>query len=353
MFFARKTLPIALAAVGSLCFGVAVGAPNRTDLEGVLGDFPEPPPLQLAVVETASIEGGVRQLIEYVVEEGDPRFDRPVDKVRAYLFIPDHAEGDRLPAIVAIHQDGPLTHLGKAEPAGLGGAEDQHYGLELFQRGYVVICPDRYYHAERRRIPDAANAGSQMMRDLGLWLKWAGQLILSGRTHFGKEAYDLMRAVDVLSTLEFVDRDRIGAIGHSAGGNVLVYLMFMDERVKVGVSSCGFYELMEDFNDRDRSFSNSVFAIPGLAKIGRSADYLAHIAPRPVLMTRGMRELSTEEGSQEHVESTRQIEAFARQRYDQAGASERLAVTYFEGGHEFPKEMRVAAYQWIDTHLGR
>lgn len=161
----------------------------------------------------------------------------------------------------------------------------------------------------------------------------------------------IWRGVDVLTTLDFVDQGRIGAIGHSAGGNVLVYFMFMDQRIKVGVSSCGFYELLDDFNDRDHSFSNSVFAIPGLARIGRSAGYLAHIAPRPILMTRGLHELSTEEGSQQHVERTRRMEQYARAHYEQLGASERLVVKYFDGGHEFPKEMRDVAYKWIDRHL--
>ncbi len=351
MLVKRIGLLIMLTALSTLGSRAVAQGVTRAQLEGVLGDFPKAPPLHLVVLETDSVEGGVRQLIEYSVEEADPLFDRPVDKVRAYLFIPEHVEGQRLPAVVAIHQDGPSTHLGKVEPAGLAGAEDQYYGLELFQRGYVVICPDRYYHAERRRIPDAANAPSMMMRDLGLWLKWAGQLILSGRTHFGKEIYDLERAVDVLATLGFVDQDRIGAIGHSAGGNVLVYFMFMDERVKVGVSSCGFYELLADFNDRDHSFSNSVFAIPGLAKIGRSADYLAYIAPRAVLMTRGLHELATDQASQQHVEKTRRMEKSARFRYDQLGVSRELVVQYFDGGHEFPREMRDVAYKWIDSHL--
>lgn len=342
---------IVVIVLSWFCLSIGAEAVTQSELEEALGLFPDPPPLQLEVLETVPIDGGIRQLIEYVVEDADTIFDRPQDRVRAYLFIPPHEEGQRLPAMVAIHQDGPSTHLGKAEPAGLAGDVDQHYGLKLFERGYVVICPDRYYHAERRRIPDAANAGSEMMRDLGLWLKWAGQLILSGRTHFGKEVYDLMRAVDVLSTLDFVDPNRIGAIGHSAGGNVMVYFMFLDQRIRLGMSSCGFYELLEDFNDYDRSFSNSVFAIPGLATIGRSADYLAFIAPRPVLLTRGLRELSTEEQSQHHIEKTKNIEAYARNRYSQLQASDQLKVLYFDGGHEFPEEVKNTAYKWIDSFL--
>lgn len=37
-----------------------------------------------------------------------------------------------------------------------------------------------------------------------------------------------MRAIDVLYLYNFVNREKIGAIGHSAGGNVLVYFMFVE-----------------------------------------------------------------------------------------------------------------------------
>jgi predicted esterase len=237
------------------------------------------------------------------------------------------------------------------EPAGLGGDADQHYGVELFERGYVVICPDRYGHAERRRIPNAETAGSEMMRDLGLWLKWSGQLILEGRTDFGKETYDLMRAVDVLYALDFVDRESIGAIGHSAGGSVIPYFMFVDKRVKTAVSSCGFFELLEFFNDQTRSFANSVFALPGLAKVGSSADYLALLAPRPVLLTRGLKEIGIPQADSQHVAETRRIEKHARERYAALQASDKLKAIYFDGGHSFPDSVRNQAYQWLDTFL--
>jgi hypothetical protein len=131
----------------------------------------------------------------------------------------------------------------------------------------------------------------------------------------------------------------------------MVYFMFLDPRIKLGVSSCGFYELLEDFSDHDRSFSNSVFAIPGLATIGRSADYLAFIAPRPVLLTRGLRELSTEEQSQQHIKKTKNIEAYVRNRHSQLQVPDQLEVIYFDGGHEFPEEVRNTAYEWIDSFL--
>lgn len=85
-----------------------------------------------------------------------------------------------------------------------------HYGLELFQRGHVVLCPDRFGHAERRRvIPNDLNS-IDPDRDDKLLSHRVGQLLLRGRTSFGKEAYDLMRAADILTALPFVDADRLG-----------------------------------------------------------------------------------------------------------------------------------------------
>ncbi len=67
-------------------------------------------------------------------------FHGPVDRIRAYLFEPSHNPGTRLAAMVAIHQDGPQSHMGKLETAGLAGDKNISYGLELFQQGYVVLC---------------------------------------------------------------------------------------------------------------------------------------------------------------------------------------------------------------------
>jgi dienelactone hydrolase len=337
-----------IALMTTVCFAQKV---NEQQLLKILGDFPTPPALKVDTLESVELPAGWRYKVQYVVEAADPLFGRPEDKVRAFLFVPEHKSGEKLPAIVAIHQDGPNTHLGKLEPAGLGGDADQHYGQELFERGYVVICPDRFGHAERRRIPNPEAAGSDMMRDLGLWLKWAGQLILAGRTNFGKETYDLMRAVDVLCGLDVVDRERIGAIGHSAGGNVLPYFMFVDKRVKVGISSCGFFELLEFFNDKARTFANSVFALPGLSKVGKSVDYLSFLAPRPVLLTRGSKEFGNPQADSQHVAETKRIEKYARERYTQLHATDNLRAIYFDGGHAFPDAVKQQVYQWLDRNL--
>lgn len=329
---------------------------NRIKFLKLLGKFPSPPPLQIDTLEKVQLENGIRYKIEFTSEFEDTKFDRSIDRIKAYLFIPKHKFGEKLPAIIAIHQDGERSDIGKLEPAGIEGSSDQFYGLELFKKGYVVICPDRFPHGERRKLKNVSPQMPPMMQNISLWMRWTGQLILSGRTYLGKEVYDLMRATDVLCSLDFVAKERIGAIGHSAGGNILVYFMFVDKRIKAGVSSCGFFELLDYYNDNNKNFANAAFAIPGLAQIGKSADYLSYIAPRPLLFTRGLWEYGKENEqekmlSEEHVSKTRNIETFVRKSYKYLNANDKLKVIYFEGGHSFPGEVRETAYKFLDNYL--
>ena len=336
----------------------AARGPGGVDagLRKVLGAMPRRPAPSFTVLETATIEGGKRLKVEYLAEPASARLHEPEDRIGAYLFVPDHAPGARLPAILAIHQDGPHTHIGKKETAGLEGDASLFYGLELFRRGYVVLCADRFYHAERRRgaAPDSVDP----VRDLDLLNHRVGQLVLHGRTAMGKEAHDCMLGVDVLASLAYVDPARIGAIGHSAGGYALVFAMFLDPRIRAGVSSCGYFDPVRFFDEKAPKRRLAADALPGLARFGSGAGYLAGVAPRPLLLTRGLWEWGQDpdwrQASIDHVEETRRLVADAAPRYRAAGAPEALRALYFDengGNHDFPPGVRREAYAWLEAQL--
>jgi hypothetical protein len=147
---------------------------------------------------------------------------------------------------------------------------------------------------------------------------WAGQLMSVGRSTIGKEVYDLERTMDVLYNMSVVDKNKIGAIGHSAGGNALAYFMFADTRVKIGVSSCGVFEMADWFDEKAPSKRYAFTAIPGFLNIARTSDFVGMIAPRPFLMTRGLWEWGQDNpknkaSSIDHVKSTEKLynEAFS------------------------------------------
>ncbi|MBS7456003.1 alpha/beta hydrolase family protein [Coralloluteibacterium stylophorae] len=348
-------IDLASASSGSGVRRAGAIAP-RSSLLPLLGDMPRRPTPAWRVLETVPVEGGTRALIEYLAEPAGV-LGQPEDRVRAWLFRPPLGRGARRPAILAIHQDGAHTHIGKAEPAGLAGDAQFFQGLDLFRRGYVVLCPDRFYHAERRRRPDNGPDAIDPARDEALLGHRLGQLLMAGRTGFGKEAYDLMVAVDVLAAMPEVDAARIGAIGHSAGGNALIYAMCCDPRIACGVSSCGFFGLEAFFDEHAPRPRSPLGALPGLLRVGTTADFLAAIAPRPMLLTRGLWEWGGDDATQRgwsraHVADTRAIEAHARPAWGPHG--DRLDVRYFaEGGgaHALPPGERAHAYAWLDRQL--
>lgn len=352
-----KTVLIFFSAI--VLLGYAGHSQSRQQLLKLLGRMPEKPALQIDTLEKTRLEKGWRYKIRYLAEDTNVLFHTPKDYIPAYLFIPDAPKGNKVPAIVAIHQDGPRYFLGKSEPAGLGGDADQHYGLELFERGYVVICPDRFYHAERRRIPHPDSLSDYgNLSDLAN-MHWAGQLLMEGRTSAGKEVYDLRRTLDVLCKADIVDTARIGAIGHSAGGYALAYFMFADKRIKAGVSSCGVFELMDWYDEQGVRKRYSDNAIPGLAGVGRTSDYIGYIAPRPFLMTRGLYEWGAGSDkekleSTKHVEMTRLLEAEAGRYYKAKKAEHHFKTIYFDenvGNHSFPPLVKEQVYEWLDKYL--
>ncbi len=330
---------------------------ERATLLELLGDMPERPELKTEWLETVEIDGGVRYKIKYLSEEAEPVLGAPQDWVYAYLFVPEHRPGDKLPAMIAIHQDDVYFHLGKDEVAGLAGKESMQYGLHLFERGYVVLCPDRYYHAERRNFdksPWFEFDEPDYSRDMALFDNHVGMMMLLGRSHYSKEAYDLSRAVDLLYTLSYVDTDRIGAIGHSAGGVAVGHGMFYDERIALAVSSCGVYDVTRVFSYSTPSPFPALMSLPGLVKEGYStADFIKHIYPRSLIMTRGASEWGKgDENSQLFVD---EVNGFAAA-YNSGRNEGDVTVIVFEeedGQHDFPPGVREEVYTLIDQRLKR
>jgi pimeloyl-ACP methyl ester carboxylesterase len=119
--------------------------------------------------------------------------------------------------MLCLHQ---TTRIGKDEPAGLGGRPTLHYAHELASRGYVCVAPDYPsfgdYPYDFRKASDRYASGSM------------------------KAIWNNLRALDLLETLEEVDPDRIGCIGHSLGAHNAIFTAVFDLRIRAVVSSCGF-----------------------------------------------------------------------------------------------------------------
>ena len=180
---------------------------------------PAQPSLDVQVHETVEVpEGYTRKLISYAVEEGE--------RAHAYLAIPKLPEGAgkncQFPAIVVMHGTFPK---GIEQAAGLVDDATKAHLHHLVQRGYVVIAPEHFVSG-RRIPPEGAYDTTRFHQKHPDW------------TAVGKFTYEHSIAIDVLETLDTVDKDRIGAMGHSLGGQGAIFLSAYDTRVKAAVDNC-------------------------------------------------------------------------------------------------------------------
>lgn len=125
-------------------------------------------------------------------------------KIAALLFKPENFdENKKYPAIVVTHPGGGV----KEQVASL-------YGWNLSKKGYVTIAFDASYQGESEGIPRYLEDPTSRVEDI-------------------------RSAVDYLTTLPFVDRERIGAMGICAGGGYTMSAIQTDIRIKAaaGISS--------------------------------------------------------------------------------------------------------------------
>lgn len=69
----------------------------------------------------------------------------------------------------------------------------------------------------------------------------------------GKMVADTLAAVETLSTLEFIDSDRIAVLGYSLGAAVGLYAAALDDRIDCVASVCGFSPFRLSSPDKERS----------------------------------------------------------------------------------------------------
>lgn len=284
---------------------------------GLLPDAAGKVPLDVQILEAEELPTLIRQKITYQAGPGD--------RIPAWLLIPKMIDG-KAPAMLCLHG----TSGGRGRTAGVG-ADYPRYTLELAERGYVTIAPDYTLLADNQTDPESLGYASGTMK--GIW------------SH--------IRAVDLLESLPQVDSDRIGCIGVSLGGHNSLFVAAFDQRLKVVVTSSGFDSFVDYMNGDLTGWCQKRY-MPRIETVyqkdpGRLPfdfpEVLAAIAPRPLYIH------APQSDSNFKLESVKRCEAAARKVYQLLDVPDQLVATYPEGGHGFPEESRLAAYQFVDQAL--
>lgn len=264
--------------------------------------------------------GNVRRLLIAYVSEKD-------DRVPAYLLMPRDLSGP-VPAILCLHQ---TTKTGKGEPAGVSGLANLHYALELANRGYVTLVPDYPNFGDYEYDPYPHGYQSATMK--GIW--------------------NHIAAIDLLQSLSEVDPLRVGCIGHSLGGHNSLFVSAFDRRIKAVVSSCGFNSFFK-YNGGDLTGWSHRGYMPRIAHLFDKdpakmpfdfSDVLTAIAPRAVFINAPLRDDNFQvSGVYDCVNAVKPVYALFQ-------ASDKLVMVNPDTGHDFPPEIRDAAYQFLDEEL--
>ncbi|MFB6135749.1 MAG: alpha/beta hydrolase family protein [Halobacteriaceae archaeon] len=306
------------------------------DLRDRLGAFPDDCAPDPAVVASETPDGApfARRVVEYAVEPGE--------RIRAHLLVPDDPNGA---GVLAVHQHAGEFALGKAEPAGLSANGEYHYGRHLAERGYTVLCPDLLCFEERRPPEYARREGSAPDGERYERFE-AMDRLLRGSTLQAKYLSDLAVGLDVLEARPAVDAARLGAVGHSLGGQETLWLAWHDDRVAAAVASCGVSRLAAV--QRERVVHNFAMYVPGLLADdgGPDVDALFEgVAPTPLFVTNGTDDdifpTAATDALFEDVAAT----------YEAVDRGDRFEAVTFEGGHGFPAAVRDRAYAFLDDNL--
>jgi len=265
---------------------------------------------------------------------------QPDDRMPAYLLVPKMFKG-RVPAIICFY--GTTSGAGKDTTVGLSGRTrgtpphpNLGFALDLAESGFIAFAADYLRDGERIK------AGRRPYDTTDFYERFPDWSI------HGKDIWDTSRAIDYLQTLEMVDPQKIGMIGHSYGGHSTIFTAALEPRIRVAVANGP----VSDFLHHGlhwavpKGAGNSQ-SLPGLRPYVLDHtlplpitfyEFTALIAPRPLLVGQavGERRPMEEENS-----------AAVSQVYGALGAGDHVRYHWYAGDHDFPPEAREAAVEWF------
>ncbi|MSQ94736.1 MAG: alpha/beta hydrolase [Gemmataceae bacterium] len=277
-------------------------------------------PLDLKVIEEVDCGKYTRQLISFQSEPGM--------RTPAYLLIPKMPDNKgRYPAVLSLH---PTNAKGFRVTVGLAETMNREYGVELAERGYVVIAPP--YPQLSDYNPDLKKLGYESGTMKAIW--------------------DNVRAMDVLDSLPFVKKGHYAAIGHSLGGHNAIYTAAFDERLKISVTCCGLDSYRDYMGGKIKGWTSDRY-MPKLLEFQDKLDQvpfdfgeiLGVIAPRHVYI------VAPKEDNNFRWQSAANVARSASEVFRLYGVEKNLRIDHPDCNHVFLPEMRAKAYKMMDDVL--
>lgn len=297
----------------------------REKIRQSFGPFPEKTPLNARVTGVVQRDA---YTIENVVFESRPGF-----LVTANLYLPKGRTGP-LPGVVG--SCGHSANGKAAEPY-------QSFAQGLARLGYVCLIFDpigqgerlQYGHVEKDHRPGVG---------VGEHLLAGNQQFLVGEFFGSWRAWDGIRALDYLLSRKEVDPRHVGITGNSGGGTMTTWLCGLDDRWTMAAPSC----FVTTFR---RNLENELPADteqcpPRVLALGLDhADFLAAMAPKPVIVLAQEKDYFDARGAEEAYGRLRRI-------YELLGAADNVKLFVGPRSHGYSVENREAMYAWFHRATG-
>ena len=279
--------------------------------------------VEYTVLSSDKEDGYTRQYIRYI---------SGAETVPAYLLIPDK-QGNN-PAVLINHQHNREHHLGKSEVCGLAGNPLQAFGPALAKKGFVVLAPDAVCFEERRN--DTSVEGF----DFWQHFHEVCYRIVKGDCMMKQVLTDAMNGISLLAGLPYVDKQHIGTLGHSMGGNTVLFLAALDERISFACASgsaCTYEHRMANGVGIEMAS-----VIPGFHGKYDIDNLVALTAPRKLLL------VSAEEDK--YSMDAPEIVEKAGKAFEEKGVPENLHHKRYPGGHAMTEERFDFIIEWLEKN---
>lgn len=297
----------------------------RRKIRTAFGPFPERTPLK---ARTTGIVERDAYKIEKVIFESRPGF-----LVAANLYVP---KGRRLPAPGVVGSCGHADN-GKAAEA------YQSFSQGLARLGYVVLIFDPIGQGERMQYVDETYR-PRRGRGTSEHLYAGNQQFLVGEFFGAWRAWDGIRALDYLLSRPEVDPRHVGITGNSGGGTMTTWLCGLDDRWTMAAPGCFVTTFLRNLENELPADTEQ--CPPGALALGlEHEDFLAALAPKPVLILAKERDYFDVRGTEEAWRRLRRLWALL-------GAEDRIALWVGPGYHGYTKENREAMYRWFNRFTG-
>ncbi|MCL2517890.1 MAG: alpha/beta hydrolase family protein [Oscillospiraceae bacterium] len=280
-------------------------------------------------VRITGVINGDGYIIQKVIYESLPKM-----YVTANLYLPENISGT-IPVVVIAS-----GHWTEAK----AGAQHQKVALDLIKNGMAAFAIDPIGQGERLQYDDFDENGNYNVGWTTSEHNYEGnQCAMTGANVARYMIWDLMRGIDYLETLDFIDKTKIGITGCSGGGTQSSYMMLCDERLSAAVPSC-YITTRDDYmlTGQQHDLEQNIFG--AITEGIDYSEFIINFAPKPAQINCVRYDFFCIEGSVKSYERALEV-------YKLYGCEDNIKIYIDDKTHDYTDGLREGMVNFFRKHF--